>query len=88
MTGTIILAKDTVPVAVERTALHTFEDRTVVFLETIEGFVPQPVRISRMDAVRAEVLDGLSAGDRYVSAGGFTLKAELGKESFGDGHGH
>ena len=61
---------------------------TVVFLETIEGFVPQPVRISRMDAVRAEVLDGLSAGDRYVSAGGFTLKAELGKESFGDGHGH
>jgi cobalt-zinc-cadmium efflux system membrane fusion protein len=35
-----------------------------------------------------EVVDGLEPGDRYVAAGGFSLKAELGKEAFGDGHGH
>ena len=35
-----------------------------------------------------EVLDGLEPGEKYVTKGGFTLKAELQKEQFGDGHGH
>ncbi len=35
-----------------------------------------------------EIADGLAAGERYVAAGAFTLKAELGKNAFGDGHGH
>ena len=30
----------------------------------------------------------LDAFERYVAEGGFSLKAELGKEAFGDGHGH
>lgn len=88
VTGKIIIAKENASIAIPRTALHTFEGRTVVFLETPEGFIPQPVRTGRMDTNRAEILQGLSAGDRYVSVGGFTLKAELGKESFGEGHAH
>ena len=35
-----------------------------------------------------EVVSGLEPGERFVARGGFSLKAELGKESFGDGHGH
>ncbi len=88
VTGKIIIAEETAPIVVPRTALHTIEDRIVVFLETPEGFVPQPVTPGRTDTLQVELLDGLSAGDRYVLVGGFTLKAELGKESFGDGHGH
>jgi cobalt-zinc-cadmium efflux system membrane fusion protein len=88
VTGSIVVERETVAVVVARTALHSFEGRAVVFLETHEGFVPQPVTIGRMDAASAQVLEGLSPGDRYVIVGGFTLKAELGKESFGEGHAH
>jgi cobalt-zinc-cadmium efflux system membrane fusion protein len=35
-----------------------------------------------------EIRSGLAPGERYVSQGGFTLKAELSREQFGDGHGH
>lgn len=88
VTARIIVSDATVPVAVSRSALHTLEGHSVVFVETDAGFVPRTVRIGRMDEESAEVLEGLVAGERYVSVGGFTLKAELGKEAFGDGHGH
>jgi cobalt-zinc-cadmium efflux system membrane fusion protein len=35
-----------------------------------------------------EVLSGLTAGQKYVSKGGFTLKAQMSKGAFGDGHAH
>ena len=35
-----------------------------------------------------EVLDGLATGERIVTRGGFFLKSELAKETFGEGHGH
>ena len=88
VTGQILIARDRVPVAVPRSALHRHEGRTVVFLETGEGFVPSEVTVGRTDAERAEILDGLDAGGRFVSRGGFTLKAELDKESFSSGHAH
>lgn len=88
ITGRIVVHDDTVPVAVTRTALHTLAGRTVVFVETEEGFAPRPVDVGRQDQEHAEILGGLAAGERYVSVGGFTLKAELGKDSFGDGHAH
>ncbi len=60
----------------------------VVFVETADGFVPSPVDLGRRSREGVEVLSGLEAGERYVAAGGFSLKAELAKSSFGDGHGH
>ena len=57
-------------------------------LVTDEGFAPQPVSLGLHGETHVEILEGLSVGDQYVSQGGFTLKAELGKEAFGDGHGH
>jgi len=35
-----------------------------------------------------EILSGLTVGERFVVKGGFTLKAQLSKAAFGDGHGH
>ena len=60
----------------------------VVFVQTDEGFEPRPVTLGRMAPDHVEVVDGLEPGERYVAAGGFSLKAELGKDAFGDGHGH
>jgi cobalt-zinc-cadmium efflux system membrane fusion protein len=60
----------------------------VVFVETDEGFEPRLVELGRRSKNGLEVVSGLDPGERYVSEGGFSLKAELGKDAFGDGHGH
>jgi cobalt-zinc-cadmium efflux system membrane fusion protein len=60
----------------------------VVFVETDEGFEPRPVVLGRRTRDHAQVVSGLEPGERYVARGAFSLKAELGKEAFGDGHGH
>jgi len=88
VTGKVVVERAEVPVAVPRTALFTVDDRTVLFVEDEDGFEPKPVTVGRSGEARVEILSGIGPGDRYVSRGGFTLKAELGKESFGDGHAH
>lgn len=88
VTARVLVEKIEVPLVVPRTALQTFHGRSVVFLETEGGFKPQPITIGRGSETDFEVLSGLSLGDHYVSEGGFTLKAELEKGSFGDGHAH
>jgi cobalt-zinc-cadmium efflux system membrane fusion protein len=88
VTGKVLVESAEVPVAVPHTALHTIDEQTVVFVQTDEGFSPRPVELGRTGEAHVEILAGLSAGEPYVSRGGFTLKAELGKEAFGEGHAH
>jgi cobalt-zinc-cadmium efflux system membrane fusion protein len=64
------------------------ENNDVIFLVTPEGFKSTPVRVGRTDHSSAEILSGLAPGQEYVSKGGFTLKAELLKSGFDDGHAH
>lgn len=81
---------DSVPVAlrVPKTALQTIGENTVVFVQDADGFEPQPIKTGRENASEVEVVDGLKAGQTYVSEGAFTLKAQLSKGAFGDGHNH
>jgi len=88
VTGRILISEEMVPLLVPETALQTIEDETCVFIETNEGFEPQPVGIGRRNDTHVEIVSGLTVGQRYVTRGGFTLKAELSKGAFGDGHGH
>lgn len=89
VTGSVVVAAPEVAVRAPRTALIRMEDGDdVVFVQTREGFEARPVTIGRRAADHVEVVEGLKPGDRYVAAGGFSLKAELGKDAFGDGHGH
>ncbi len=76
-----------VPVAVAREALMRVEGRWAVFVKDGEGFRPVPVRILEEDRAFAAV-EGLEPGTVYVRQGAFTLKAELEKGQFGEGHGH
>jgi len=71
-----------------KSALQTFENKTVVFVQTDEGFVPQPVELGRENGTSVEVLSGLMPGQIYAVEGSFTLKAQLSKGAFGDGHNH
>ena len=75
-------------IVVSATALQTFEMRNVIFVRTDEGFEPQPVEIGQQNATHVEILSGLEAGQTYVTQGAFTLKAQLSKGAFGDGHDH
>jgi cobalt-zinc-cadmium efflux system membrane fusion protein len=84
----IVIDQIEVPIAVPLTALQYFEGQDVVFVQTGDGYVPRPVTLGKADRQQVEIRSGLMPGERYVSKGGFTLKAELGKDSLGDGHGH
>jgi cobalt-zinc-cadmium efflux system membrane fusion protein len=58
----------------------------VVFVQKENVFEPRPVDLGRSDAVMTEIVGGLVAGDRYVAANSFILKAELGKGEAGHEH--
>lgn len=88
VTARVAVAKIPVSIAVEKTALQNIEGQTVVFVKTAEGFEPQPIEIGRRNTENVEVVSGLNPSDVYVSEGAFTLKAQLSKGAFGDGHNH
>lgn len=69
-------------------AIVVVEDKPSVFVPVEGGFAPRPVKPGRASAGLTEILDGLEQGERFVSAGAFTLKAQLEKDAFGDGHAH
>ncbi len=85
ITGEVLVEKIEVPLLIPKTALQTIEERPTVFVETAEGFKPQPVALGRSNETQVEVTAGLGPGQRYVASGAFTLKAQLSKGAFG-GH--
>lgn len=68
-------------VTVATSAVQTLEGRQVVFVEVPGGFKAEPVQVGRGDAQRTEIIKGLEAGARHVSANSFLIKAEIGKAS-------
>lgn len=86
--GRIATASNSADVVVPKTAIFHMDDSEVVFVQTPEGFRARPVQLGRTNHSNAEVVSGLSAGEVYAASGGFTIKAEIQKGSFGDGHGH
>lgn len=69
-------------------AVQTVENKASVFVPTQGGFEPRPVTLGVESDGFVEIISGLRAGDNFVSQGAFTLKAQLEKAAFGDGHGH
>ncbi len=88
VTGTITLGTVPVPILVPKTALQTLDEKTVVFVKDEDGFEPRAVTVGRFNGTHVEITSGLNPGQKFVSAGAFTLKAQLAKGSFGDGHNH
>jgi len=85
-----LITVDSVPVSllVPKTAIQTVEDKPSVFVKTDEGFVLQPVTVGRSNETHVEITSGIKPGTLYVKSGAFTLKAQLSKRAFGDGHAH
>ncbi|MBC2593951.1 efflux RND transporter periplasmic adaptor subunit [Ruficoccus amylovorans] len=85
--GAVGIASHEEPVVVPRAAIVEYEGQPVVFVQTDEGFEPRPLVLGHADSESFEVEDGLLPGETYVTANPISLKAELGKGSFG-GHQH
>lgn len=79
VTAEVMLGSTTVSLAVASGSLQTVDERTVVFVNSEEGFEPRTVELGRTDGEVTEVLAGLKPGETYATANSFTLKAELGK---------
>ncbi len=69
-------------------AIVTVEERTSVFVPTDDGFEPRAISIGPVTSGQVVILSGLTEGEKFVSEGAFTLKAQLEKDAFGDGHAH
>lgn len=79
ITAEVEVGASPVPVAIAAEALQRVRDWDVVFLAAGDLFEAQPVELGRRDGTHVEVTSGLAAGQRYVAAGSFILKAEAGK---------
>ncbi|MCB2181301.1 MAG: efflux RND transporter periplasmic adaptor subunit [Desulfobulbaceae bacterium] len=88
ITAQIATGDKEVSLLIPRSSLQTFEGKQVVFVLDEDGFEPRPVTIGQTSSEQVEVIEGLQPGDSYVSKGAFTLKAQLSKGAFGDGHNH
>lgn len=69
-------------------AVQLVEGKKVIFVPTKGGFMPRPVTIGEESGGYVELREGLQAGELFVSEGAFTLKAQIEKDAFGDGHDH
>ena len=86
--ATITVGKFPAAVVVPRSAVIDFENQPTVFVRQGERWQPRAVKLGRNDSDQVEILKGLEAGEKYVSRGGFVLKAELQKSEFESGHNH
>lgn len=84
----IATGSENATIRIPRGAIQRFGEGSVVFVGKDGEFSPRPVRVGRMNGDFAEIVSGLESGETFVSQGAFTLKAQLSKESFGDGHNH
>lgn len=75
-----------VPLAVRTAGLQAFRDFTVVFAQVGDTYEVRMLELGRTDGDFIEVLGGLDAGERYVSANSFLIKADAMKS--GASHDH
>ncbi|GLQ23882.1 hypothetical protein GCM10007853_17560 [Algimonas ampicilliniresistens] len=88
VTADISTAQTVAVVRIPEAAVQTVEGTVSVFVPYEGGFRPLPVETGQRANGQIEIRSGLNSGDRYVSAGSFTLKAQLEKDAFGGDHDH
>lgn len=82
----IVVEEVDVPLVVNKHALQSFRDWTVVFIQIGENYEIRPLELGRSDKTHVEVLSGLNVGDRYVVENSYLIKADI--EKSGASHDH
>jgi membrane fusion protein, heavy metal efflux system len=86
VTVELVLEERRVPMAVEPEAIQNFRDWSVVFVKYGSLLEARPLELGENDGNRVEVLQGLKAGEEYVSKNSYAVKAEI--EKSGATHSH
>lgn len=73
---------------VPEAAVQLVENQASVFIPVEGGFTPRAVLLGNRSGGFVQIRSGLRVGETIVVDGAFTLKAQLEKDAFGDGHGH
>lgn len=84
--GLVSVSQNQVPLVLPVSALQTFRDWKVAFLNVDEDYEARPLDLGRNDGERVEVLSGLKPGDRVVTANSYLVKADI--EKSGASHDH
>jgi cobalt-zinc-cadmium efflux system membrane fusion protein len=86
VTGEIIVEEAEVPLAIKTSALQTFRDWDVVFMQDGGMFEIAILELGRRDAEWVEVLSGLNPNQKYAAENSFIIKADILKS--GASHDH
>jgi len=82
----VAVSERSVTLAVPLTAIQKFRDWDVIFLNDGESYQAMPVELGDNDGVMVEIKSGVAAGDRYVAANSYLVKADI--EKAGASHDH
>lgn len=84
--GKVTVAEKEVPIAVQAKGLQAFRDFTVVFAKVGDVYEVRMLEMGANDGERVEVLEGLEAGEVYVTENSYIIKADIDKS--GASHDH
>jgi cobalt-zinc-cadmium efflux system membrane fusion protein len=77
VTGEILLEVVEVPLAVKASAVQTFRDWTVVFVNEGDFYEPLVIEPGHSDGEWVEIITGMKPGLRYVTDNSFIIKADI-----------
>jgi cobalt-zinc-cadmium efflux system membrane fusion protein len=84
--GELVIAEKQVPVAVKESALQILSGFNVVFSQHGDIYQGRPLQLGQRGGGYVEVIEGIKAGERYVTENSFLIKADIGKS--GAAHEH
>jgi membrane fusion protein, heavy metal efflux system len=84
--GRVIVEETEAPLAVRTSAIQRFRDFEVVYAKVGETYEVRMLDIGRRTPEWTEVLGGLEAGEEYVTANSYLIKADI--EKSGASHDH
>ena len=88
VTAHVMVDETDIPLLVRKSSIQNIHDRASIFVWNGSGFELRHVETGLEDEDFLEITSGLEPGQIYAAKGAFTLKAQLGKGSFGHGHVH
>ncbi|NOZ14170.1 MAG: efflux RND transporter periplasmic adaptor subunit [Acidobacteria bacterium] len=88
VSASVKMSRRQVSVTVPLTAVQNIDGENCVFVRKGSELVKTPVKLGERGSGFVEIISGLTAGTLCAVSGTFTLKAQLAKDSFGEGHGH
>ncbi|MDA9231164.1 efflux RND transporter periplasmic adaptor subunit [Rickettsiales bacterium] len=85
--GKVKILEKEVPIAVNKKAIQKIEGESVIFVkEGSDKYEARHVKLGKGDDEYIEVIEGLNAGEEYVSHGSFIIKADILKSTAEHSH--